>query len=78
LKRTAASASSSLAYMLVPDIDNRSGMAIQANCVGAHNVLEAARVSKDRRMVWASTQAVYGLAESYLNNEPLGYCESHS
>ncbi|NLF12384.1 MAG: NAD(P)-dependent oxidoreductase [Anaerolineaceae bacterium] len=54
-----------LAYMLVPDSHERMGWAIQTNCAGFHNVLEAARVLKVRRVVWASSQTVYGLADSY-------------
>jgi nucleoside-diphosphate-sugar epimerase len=54
-----------LAYMLVPDTDNRLSTAIRVNCGGFHNVLEAARIMKVKRVIWASTQSVYGLAESY-------------
>ncbi len=54
-----------LGYMLVPDTDNRTGRAIQVNCAGFQNVMEAARVLKLRRVVWASSQAVYGSAEGY-------------
>jgi len=57
-----------LAYLLVPDTDNRLGAAIQVNCAGFHNVMEAARILKVRRVVWASSQAVYGQADFY----PLG------
>jgi nucleoside-diphosphate-sugar epimerase len=54
-----------LAYMLVPDSNERMGWAIQTNCAGFQNVLEAARILKVRRLVWASTQAVYGRADAY-------------
>lgn len=54
-----------LAYMLVPDCNDRTGWAIKSNCTGFHNVLEAARLQKVRRVVWASSQAVYGRADSY-------------
>jgi len=54
-----------LGYMLVPDTDNRTGRAIQVNCAGFQNVMEAARVLKVRRVVWASSQAVYGYGEGY-------------
>ncbi|MCJ7434626.1 MAG: NAD(P)-dependent oxidoreductase [Anaerolineales bacterium] len=54
-----------LGYMLVPDTDNRTGRAIQVNCAGFQNVMEAARILKIRRVVWASSQAVYGFAEGY-------------
>lgn len=54
-----------LAYMLVPDTDNRLATAIQVNCGGFHNVMEAARLMKVERVVWASTQSVYGFAKSY-------------
>jgi nucleoside-diphosphate-sugar epimerase len=54
-----------LGYLLVPDTDNRMGRAIQVNCAGFQNVMEAARIHKVRRVVWASTQAVYGLADGY-------------
>ena len=59
-----------LAYLLVPDTDNRLGTALQVNCAGFHNVMEAARILQVRRVVWASTQSVYGLAEFYPD-EPL-------
>ena len=54
-----------LAYMLVPDTDNQTGRAIQVNCAGFQNVMEAARILGVRRVVWASSQAVYGYAEGY-------------
>lgn len=54
-----------LAYMLVPDTHERMGWAIQTNCAGFQNVMEAARILKIRRVVWASSQAVYGKAEWY-------------
>ena len=54
-----------LGYMLVPDTDNRTGRAIQVNCAGFQNVMEAARVLNVRRVVWASSQAVYGFGEGY-------------
>ncbi len=54
-----------LAYMLVPDSNERMGWAIQSNCAGFQNVMEAARILKVRRVVWASSQAVYGKAEYY-------------
>jgi nucleoside-diphosphate-sugar epimerase len=59
-----------LAYMLVPDTDNRLSTAIRTNCAGFQNVLEAARIANVRRVVWPSSQAVYGLAEFYPD-EPL-------
>jgi nucleoside-diphosphate-sugar epimerase len=52
-----------LGYMLVPDTDNRTGRAIQVNCAGFQNVMEAARVLKVRRVVWASSQVLYGFGE---------------
>ncbi len=54
-----------LGYFMVPDTENRLGTAIQINCAGFHNVLEAARILNVRRVVWASSQAVYGEAASY-------------
>jgi UDP-glucose 4-epimerase len=54
-----------LGYMLVPDSDERMGWAIQSNCAGFHNVLEASRLLGVRRVVWASSQAVYGRADFY-------------
>lgn len=59
-----------LAYLLVPDTDSRLNTAIQVNCAGFHNVMEAARIMNVRRVVWPSSQAVYGLAEFYPD-EPL-------
>jgi nucleoside-diphosphate-sugar epimerase len=57
-----------LGYMLVPDTDNQTGKAIQTNCAGFQNVMEAARVLGIRRVVWASSQAVYGIAEGYSSS----------
>jgi nucleoside-diphosphate-sugar epimerase len=54
-----------LAYMLVPDSNERMGWAIRTNCTGFQNVMEASRILNVRRVVWASSQAVYGKAESY-------------
>jgi UDP-glucose 4-epimerase len=54
-----------LGYLLVPDTDSQMGRAIQVNCAGFQNVMEAARIQKVRRVVWASSQAVYGFAEGY-------------
>jgi nucleoside-diphosphate-sugar epimerase len=54
-----------LGYLLVPDTDAQLGRAIQVNCAGFQNVLEAARIHGVRRVVWASSQAVYGLEEGY-------------
>jgi UDP-glucose 4-epimerase len=54
-----------LGYMLVPDSHERMGWAIRSNCVGFQNVMEAARIFKVRRVVWASSQSVYGRADSY-------------
>lgn len=54
-----------LAYMLVPDSNQRMNSAIQTNCRGFHNIMEAARIANVRRVVWASSQAVYGRADFY-------------
>lgn len=54
-----------LAYLLVPDTDSRLGTAIRVNCEGFYNVLEAARLQGVERVVWASTQSVYGQADFY-------------
>jgi nucleoside-diphosphate-sugar epimerase len=59
-----------LAYLLVPDTDAQLDRAIQVNCAGFQNVFEAARVHGVRRVLWPSSQAVYGLAELYPD-EPL-------
>lgn len=52
-----------LAYMLVPDTAERLETAIQVNCAGFQNVMEAARILDVRRVIWPSSQTVYGLAE---------------
>lgn len=59
-----------LGYITVPDTDNQTFKAIQVNCAGFQNVMEASRILKVRRVVWASSQAVYGFAEGY-SNEPI-------
>jgi nucleoside-diphosphate-sugar epimerase len=57
-----------LGYMLVPDTDNQTARAIQTNCAGFQNVMEAARILGIRRVVWASSQAVYGTADGYSSS----------
>lgn len=54
-----------LAAMLVPDSDKRPATAIKVNCGGFNNVLEAARILRIRRVVWASSLAVCGLSDFY-------------
>jgi nucleoside-diphosphate-sugar epimerase len=54
-----------LAYLLVPDTDSRLATAIRVNCEGFYNVLEASRLQGVERVVWASTQSVYGQADFY-------------
>jgi UDP-glucose 4-epimerase len=54
-----------LGYMLVPDTHERMGWAIRSNCLGFHAVMEAARILRVRRVMWASSQSVYGRADLY-------------
>jgi len=39
--------------------------ATRINCLGFHHVLEAARLAGVKRVIWASSTAVYGLPELY-------------
>lgn len=54
-----------LAYLLIPESQEKPLKAIKVNCEGTTNVFEAARVMDVKRVVWASSVAVYGPAEYY-------------
>ena len=54
-----------LAYMLGPESEANPHMAIRVNVMGMNNVFEAARLMGIRRVVYASSIAVYGLQTSF-------------
>ena len=61
-----------LAYRLDSESDQYPHEAIKANVMGTSNVFEAARIMGIKRVVWASSVAVYGdkkRAEGILQNE---------
>ena len=59
-----------LAYIVGPENEQNPPRAIQINCVGTNNVFEVARLEGLRRIVWASSIAVYG-PRSYYGKEAL-------
>jgi nucleoside-diphosphate-sugar epimerase len=54
-----------LAYLLPPATEEDPKRALEINCLGTINVFEAARLNDVKRVVWASSTAVYGLAKDY-------------
>lgn len=59
-----------LAYILGPENEENPPRAIQVNCFGTNNVFEVARLEGLKRVVWASSVAVYG-PRSYYGKEGL-------
>jgi len=56
-----------LAYLLIPDSNRNPSLAVKVNCQGFNNVLEAARVLELKKVVWASSAAVFGPPEYYTD-----------
>ena len=54
-----------LAYILPPESEEKLQLAMRVNQMGMNNVFEAARLMNIRRVVFASTIAVYGLQDSF-------------
>jgi nucleoside-diphosphate-sugar epimerase len=54
-----------LAYMLGPESEANPHVALRVNVMGMNNVFEAARLMGIRRVVYASSIAVYGLQSSF-------------
>ncbi len=54
-----------LAYILPPESEQKLQLAMRVNQMGMNNVFEAARLMGIRRVVYASTIAVYGLQSSF-------------
>lgn len=52
-------------YRDIVEQEKRPVKATRINCLGFNNVLEVARLSGVKRVVWASSTAVYGLPELY-------------
>jgi nucleoside-diphosphate-sugar epimerase len=59
-----------LAYLLIPESQEKPSKAIKINCEGTSNIFEVARITDVKRVVWASSIAVYGPAE-YYGNRPV-------
>jgi len=59
-----------LAYLLIPESKKYPAMALKVNCEGTLNIFEAARILDVRRVIWASSIAVYGPPE-YYGNRPV-------
>ena len=54
-----------LAYILPPESEEKLQLAVRVNLMGMNNVFEAARLMGIKRVVYASSIAVYGLQSSY-------------
>ena len=54
-----------LAYILPPESEEKLQLAMRVNQMGMNNVFEAARLMGIRRVIYASTIAVYGLQDSF-------------
>ena len=54
-----------LAYILPPVSEEKLQLAVRVNLMGMNNVFEAARLMGIKRVVYASSIAVYGLQSSY-------------
>ena len=54
-----------LAYILLPESEEKLQLAMRVNQMGMNNVFEAARLMDIQRVVYASSIAVYGLQSSY-------------
>ncbi|MBI3964738.1 MAG: NAD(P)-dependent oxidoreductase [Chloroflexi bacterium] len=54
-----------LAYLLTSDSEQNAHLAVQVNAVGMSNVFEAARLLDLKRVVYASSIAVYGDQSAY-------------
>lgn len=54
-----------LAYLIPPATEEDPKRALEINCLGTINIFEAARLNDIKKVVWASSTAVYGLAEDY-------------
>ncbi len=59
-----------LAAALIPDCDNQPALATRINCDGLNHSFEVARILGLRRVVWASSMAVYGPPAAYAEECP--------
>ncbi|MFQ6080298.1 MAG: NAD-dependent epimerase/dehydratase family protein [Candidatus Bathyarchaeia archaeon] len=59
-----------LAYLLIPESQEKPLKAVKINCEGTSNIFEVARIMDVKRVVWASSIAVYGPAE-YYDDKPV-------
>ncbi len=60
-----------LGYLMPPTSEAQPGWAIQTNCGGMNNVLEAARVFGLKRVIWSSSSKMFGrLGDLY--DKPVG------
>jgi nucleoside-diphosphate-sugar epimerase len=56
-----------LASLQIPASDANPHLAVKINCEGTANILEACRIADVRKLVWASSIAVFGPPELYGN-----------
>lgn len=60
-----------LGYLMPPNSEMQPGWAVQVNCGGMNNVLEAARLFGLKRVIWSSSSKAFGrMGELY--QEPVG------
>ncbi len=59
-----------LAAALIPQCRSEPALAVRINCDGLNHSFEAARILGLRRVVWASSIAVYGPQRAYEQPEP--------
>ena len=65
IKRFAIDKIINLAYILPPESEEKLQLAMRVNQMGMNNVFEAARLMGIKRVVYASTCAVYGFQSSF-------------
>jgi UDP-glucose 4-epimerase len=66
-----------LAAALSPECDARPALGVRVNCDGLNHSFEAARLFALRRVVWASSIAVYGPQELYAEEFPDEHAPHH-
>src|SRR5438094_4030351 len=68
--RTRAESIVHLAAALIPQCRAEPALSVRINCDGLNHSFEAARILGLRRVVWASSIAVYGPQRAYAEPEP--------
>ena len=66
-----------MASLQIPASDANPYFAVRVNCEGTANIFEACRIANIKRLVWASSIAVFGPPELYGNNPVLNDAPHH-